>query len=350
MRSSQGPESQYALGTVCTVNLFEKGNLELYAKVFGRIHDLEDILSVTREGTDIDEVNKNAGIRPVKVRSELIEVLEKALEYAEKSGGFFDPTIGPLVKLWGIGTDEARIPGEGEIREVQQFIDYREIEINREDETVFLKRPWMALDLGAIAKGYAADEAVKLLSLEGVERAIVDLGGNIFALGARKIEKSPMETPIEVLMSALKSLLPDGKKNTDNEESFWRIGIQDPREERGSYIGVLNVKNKSVVTSGSYERYFVEGGKRYHHIFSIESGCPVENGLLSVTIVADNSIDADALSTAVFALGWERGKDLIETVNGAEGIFVFDDLSVRLTGNLEENFFLTAAEFRLAEK
>ena len=321
-RQSGGPVSEYVLGTICTVNLFEKGKPELYSKVFGRLAELEGIFSANSEGTDLDTVNRNAGQRPVSVRPELIEVLEKALEYAEISGGYFEPSIGPLVKLWGIGTEAARVPGEGEIRDALNLINYRDIVINRAEGTVFLKRPGMALDLGGIAKGYAADEIARLLAGEGVERCIVDLGGNIFAAGERNA----------------------GKK-AGHEESFWRIGIQDPRGNRGNYIGILRVKNKSVVTSGVYERFFEKDGKRYHHIFSTKSGCPAENGLLSVTIIADLSIDADALSTAAFALGRERGSELIALVPGSGGIFVSEDLTVRITPNLEKDFTLTAAEY-----
>ena len=310
------------MGTICQVNLYGEGRPELYSRVFSRLGELEGILSANLEGSDLDMVNKNAGQWPVKVRAELIVVLEKALEYAERSGGFFDPGVGPLVKLWGIGTDDARIPHSEEIQEALKLIDYREIEINKNEGTVFLKRPGMALELGGIAKGYAADEAKRLLATEGVKRAIVDLGGNIYAMGERK-----------------------GKAGSD--ETYWRIGIQDPRTDRGNYIGILRVKNKSVVTSGTYERFFEEDGKRYHHIFSTESGFPVDNGLMSVTIAADNSIDADALSTTAFALGWERARTLIVETSGATGIFVFDDLSVRITGALKDDFSLTAAEYRI---
>ena len=311
----------------------------MYSRVFGRLMELEDILSANREGTDLDMVNRNAGIGPVKVRPELIEVLEKALEYAEKSNGFFDPTVGSLVKLWGFGTEENRIPGEEEILQALKTINYREVEINNAEGTVFLKQTGMALDLGAIAKGYAADEAVRLLTGEAVERGIIDLGGNIFAFGERKVKKT--------IIGFLKDLIVLNSGKDKNEESFWRIGIQDPREGRGNYIGILKVKNKTVVTSGIYERFFEEGGRRYHHILSTENGFPVENNMLSVTITADNSIDADALSTAAFILGWEQGQELIASVNGAGGIFVFDDLTVRLTTGLENDFMLTAMEYQI---
>ena len=320
--SARRPESRYTLGTICTVNLFDKGKPELYSRVFARIHELEGIFSANLEGTDLDRVNQNAGIGPVKVRPELIEVLETALEYAEKSGGSFDPSVGPLIKLWGIGTDDARVPAGEEILDALNLIDYREIELDKKEGTVFLKRSGMALDLGAIAKGYTADETARFLKREGVKRAIIDLGGDIFAMGER-----------------------NGKSSDD--EAYWRIGIQDPRDNRGTYIGIIRVKNRSVVTSGTYERFFEKDGKRYHHIFSTDSGFPAENGLLSVTIAADNAIDADALSTAAFVMGWERCRGLINSVPGAEGIFVFDDLTVRITENLEKYFTLTAMEYRL---
>jgi len=288
---------------------------------FDKIRCLENIFSANLEGTDLDMVNKSAGLNPVKVSPELMDVLEIALEYAEKSGGAFDPTVGPLVKLWRIGTDEEHIPEMEEIQKALELIDYREVEINREKGTVFLKRAGMALDLGAIAKGYMVDEVARLLADEGVDSGIIDLSGNIFAMGERK--------------------------ERFRKGTYWRIGIQDPRADRGNYLGILNVKNKSLVTSGIYERFFEEDGKHYHHIFSTVNGFPVENNLLSVSIIADISIDADALSTAAFVLGWEKGRELIAGVEGAEGIFVFDDLTVRITGRLEEDFTLIAAEYRL---
>ena len=335
------PRSEYVMGTICTINLFEKGSPELYSEVFARLRELEDILSANREGTDLDKVNQNAGQMPVKVRPELIELLGTALVYAERTKGALDPTIGPLVKLWGIGTESAHVPPVDEIRKAQSLIGYHDVEINREAGTVFLKRPGMALDLGSVGKGYAADVIDKLLTAKGVKRAMVDLGGNIFAMGEKAARESPGER--------IKDLLPGSSgKDKNDDGSYWRVGVQDPRTNRGNYIGILKVKNKTVVTSGVYERFFIEGGKRYHHIFNIETGYPAENGLLSTTIVSDSSTDADALSTATFVLGWERGSELIASVGGAEGIFVSDDLSVRVTPGLGNVFALTAAEYHLA--
>lgn len=321
---------EFALGTVCDVNLYEGGSDKLYARIFARIREIDRAMSARLEDrtaeqgeaspsgdSEVARINRNAGIAPVEVSADLIEVLERALYYAELSGGAFDPTIGPLVALWGIGsgTSAGRIPDEAEIAGALALVDWRDLVIDRQRGTAFLKYQGMALDLGAIAKGYAADEAARLAREGGVRRGIFDLGGNILALGGR-----------------------DGKRG---EETPWRIGVQNPLDERGAYIGVLSVRDKSIVTSGIYERYFEADGRRYHHILSSGDGYPVNNGLLSVTIVAGRSIDADGLSTAVFALGYEEGRALIETLPDTEAIFIFEDRTVRITAGLEGNFNLS---------
>jgi thiamine biosynthesis lipoprotein len=290
------------------VNLFEGGTRAAYNAVFAELRRIQGIMAFTpasgggedpnQEATALDRINRNAGIGPVTAPEELLEVLERARYYAELSGGAFDPTVGPLVRLWGIGGEEPRIPAAAEIQEALSLVDWRDLLIDREAGTAFLRRPGQSLDLGAIAKGYAADRAAAILRDRGVKRALIDLGGNILALGER----------------------PKGES--------WRIGVQDPREERGNPAGVLRVKNKSVVTSGVYERYFEVNGLRYHHILSTEDGFPVRNGLLSATIIAELSIDADALSTALFALGPERGLALVESLPDTEAVFICEDGTV----------------------
>jgi thiamine biosynthesis lipoprotein len=347
------PQMEIALGTVCAVNLYEGGNNALYSRIFFRVREIdrtmnfhtdefqellnvkitddpEDRMSAAIQSTletltsGVIAVNRQAGIAPVKVRADLIELLEKALYYAELSDGAFDPTVGPLVRLWDIGPESGRVPGEDEIADALALVNWRHLEIDREAGTVFLPYEGMAIDLGAIAKGYAADEAARIAREAGVKRAVFDFGGNIVALGWR------------------------GKKG--KEQLPWRIGIQNPlkENERGVYIGILQVDNTSVVTSGVYERFFESGGKRYHHILSTTDGYPVDNGLLSVTIVTASSADADALSTTVFALGFERGKALIDSIPDTEAVFIFDDNTVRLTAGLTEIFTLRNDEFILS--
>ena len=272
-------------------------------------------MSVNIAASDVSSINAAAGIAPVQVHEDVFKVIERALFFAEISGGAFDPSVGPLVSLWGIGGKNPRIPSQAEIDEVLPLINWRNIELDRRTHSVFLKRQGMALDLGAIAKGYAADEAAAIVKSARIKRAIIDLGGNIVTCGEKK-DKNP-----------------------------WKVGIQNPNEKRGAYIGIVQVTKQSVVTSGVYERFFEEGGVRYHHIFSPSIGYPAENELLSVTVIANNSIDADALSTAVFVLGYAKGKALIESLSETEAVFVFKDLSVRKTPGAD--FILTDKTFRL---
>ncbi|MDR2376108.1 MAG: FAD:protein FMN transferase [Treponema sp.] len=316
------PRMEFVLGTLCSVNLFERGTVADYGAVFARFREIQDVMALTAasagEGaTDLDLVNLNAGIGPVAVRGELLDVLEEARRYAELSGGAFDPTVGPLVKLWGIGSDNPRVPAADEIERALALVDWRDLVIDRAAGTAFLRRRGQSLDLGAIAKGYAADEAAAILRSRRSRRALIDLGGNIFALGERPWWRS------------------------------WRIGVQDPLDDRGNYLGILRVKNTSVVTSGVYERYFEEEGRRYHHILSTSDGYPVQNGLLAVTIAAARSIDADALSTACFALGPERGLALVETLPDTEAVFVDRDRNVMLSSGAAKLFTLTGGNYRV---
>jgi len=328
------------LGTVCVINLFESGNRQLYSRIFSRIREIDRSMSAFPgefEGLNDNEniaqsdndavsalvsgvlaINRQAGIAPVRIRADLLDVLETALRYADLSGGAFDPTIGPLVKLWGIGTETEHLPTDDEIAAALELVNFRDLEINRNAGTAFLRRKGMEIDLGAIAKGYAADEAARIAREGRARRGIIDLGGNIFALGWRNERGS----------------VP------------WRIGVQNPFSDRGESLGVITVHNTSVVTSGVYERFFEVGGRRYHHILSTANGYPADNGLLSVTIVTERSMTADALSTGVFALGFERGKLLIDSLPNTEAVFVFADRSVIITEGLYGIFTLTNNEFK----
>ncbi|MCL2191181.1 MAG: FAD:protein FMN transferase [Treponema sp.] len=322
---------EFALGTICVVSLFDCGNDQLYNDVFSRIREIDRTMTAFSAPVDggsdsyVVEIGRRAGIAPVRVGADLIDVLERALYFAEISGGAFDPTIGPLTGLWGIGTGTLqRVPGDAEIAAALDLVNWRDLEIDREAGTVFLRRPGMSLDLGSIAKGYAGDEAARIAREAGVRRALIDLGGNIVVVGRRR----------------------------QGRDDPWRIGLQNPLGGRGGHLGVLEVYDTSVVTSGVNERFFVVQApdgttRRYHHLLSTVDGFPVENGLLSVTVVTKSSTDADALSTAAFALGYERGRSLVDSMPGFEAIFVFDDRRVKTTDGLARVFRLTDGEFTL---
>jgi len=309
--------TEFVLGTVCTVNLFEKGTTRIYTEIYARLAELETILSANRDGTNLAEINANAGIAPVKAAPDTLAVLSEALRFSERSGGAFDPTVGPLVKAWNIGTDDAAVPSAEALQKALSLIDYKKMTVDDTAGTVYLADRGMRLDLGAIAKGYAADEIVRILSARKIRRAIIDLGGNVFAFG----EKSP------------------GKS--------WTIGIRDPENNTGNSILSLPVKNQSVVTSGIYERFFEQDGVRYHHILDTTTGYPVQNELLSVTIITGQSMQADALSTSVFALGPKKGKALVESLPNTDAIFVFADRHIEATGTLAAQINLLSKDYIL---
>jgi len=298
--------TEYVLGTVCTVRVFDRTKPSTYDELFNRLKDIEDILSANKDGTDLARINEAAGKNSVIARQETATVLAEALRFSALTDGLLDPSIGPLVKTWNIGSENASVPSAAALATALSLVDYRKISLNPETREVYLSDPGMRLDLGAVAKGFAADELVSMLQERGIRRAIIDLGGNIYAMG----EKAP------------------GKP--------WTIGIKDPKNETGNPIMSVPVVNESVVTSGVYERFFEDNGKRFHHILNPKTGNPENNGLISVSIVAKKSIDADALSTSAFLLGEKRGLALVESVDGAEGIFITEDGIVTATAGIRD--------------
>lgn len=310
-------KTEYFMGTVVTVTLYDNKSEKIIDKAFEEVKKIEQLVSINMEGTELDEVNNNAGIKPVKVSADTYNIIKKGLEYSSLTNGSFDITIGPLVKLWSIGLPEAKVPTIEEIKEKIQYINYNDVELNNSEKTVFLKKPGMIIDLGGIAKGYTADVIAQTLKDEGVEKAIIDLGGNIYALG----EKA--------------------------ENTLWRIGIQNPDQTRGEIVGSINVKDKSIVTSGIYERFIEQDGVKYHHILSPKSGYPYDNEIAGVTIISDKSIDGDALSTSVFSMGITKGLEFINSLPDTEAIFITKDHKIYLTEGSKEIFKLTNDDFQI---
>lgn len=305
------------MGTVIKITLYDSNDSTILDKAFDKVAEIESLVSINESGTELDKVNDFAGISPVEVTSTTYEIVEKGLEYSKLSNGDFDITIGPLVKLWNIGLDGAKVPTQEEINSVLPLIDYNLLELNEEDNTIFLKNKGMMIDLGSIAKGYAADEISRILTEDNVNSAIIDLGGNIYAHGIK----------------------PSGQA--------WNIGIQNPFNTRGDIIGVLKVKNKTVVTSGIYERYIEKDGIKYHHLLNPNTGYPFENNIAGVSIVTDKSTDADALSTTVFAKGLEEGLKFVESLSNVDAIFITKDNKVYITDGIRDSFTLENQDFTL---
>ncbi|MCM8710346.1 FAD:protein FMN transferase [Clostridium sp. SYSU_GA19001] len=313
-------KTQIILGTSCTIKLYDNISDETFEKVFNRLKEIEDKMSINKDKSEVIDINSAAGKDYVKVSDDTFEVIKKGIYYSSLYNKF-DITIGPLVKLWNISFDNAvnaRIPEDKEIKDRLPLVDYNKVLLNESESKIMLKEKGMMIDLGGIAKGYAADEAVRILKERGVQHAIVNLGGNVMTLGGR----------------------PDG--------SSWTIGVQHPFDDRGNYVGTVRVSDKTVVTSGIYERYIKVNDKIYHHILDKNTGYPVDNELLSVTIITDKSIDGDGLSK-IFALGVEKGMELIKTLKGVDAIFITKDNKIYISPSLKGNFQLTDNSFKLIE-
>jgi len=310
-----------ALGTVCSIRILDGGSGKALDKAFARLKEIELSMSANTPGTYVAAINENAGKAPIVVPSDVRYVMNAALKFATVSRGAFDPTIGPIVKLWNIGLDGERVPEPQEISAALPLVDWNLVSIDEKAGTVFLHKQGMLMDLGAIAKGYAADEVGRILMENRVKAAVVDLGGNIKVVGKK----------------------PDG--------TGWRVGIQNPFDDRGDYLGIATLEGGStVVTSGIYERYFFgDDGTRYHHLFDTKTGYPVRNGLVSVTIITDSSIDADGLSTTAFSLGLTAGMALIESLDGVEAVFIDEERRLYMSSGATSIFELKDTSFTPAD-
>ncbi|WP_394903303.1 FAD:protein FMN transferase [Clostridium butyricum] len=298
----------FCMGTIISQKVYGENAKIAAIEVEAEIKRLEGLMSFFLESSEVSKLNKAAGQYEVELSSEVLFVLNKAKYYSELCQGSFDITIAPIVRLWGIFTSKEKIPSQEEITEALKLTGHNYLSINNDLKTSKLEKSEQCVDLGAIAKGYAADRAIEIYKHHGVESAFANLGGNVMVLG--------------------------NKPNGDP----WRVGIQNPLLQRGQCIGAVNAANKTVVTSGDYVRYFEKDNKKYHHILDPRTGYPAESSLMSATIVSKMSIDADALSTAIFILGLEAGIKLIDSQEDMEAIFITKAKEIYVTEGLKEDF------------
>ncbi len=263
---------------------------------------LESLLSVTDEGSEIYAANHAEG-KPVTLSSDTAALLSRALELCESTGGALDVTIYPVVRAWGFTTDEFRVPEADELAALLERVDYTQVSM--EGNTLTLPAG-VELDLGAVAKGWTGDRVAALLRQQGVESALLELGGNIHTVGAK----------------------PDG--------SLWRVAVTDPAGD--GYAGVVEVANKAVVTSGGYERCFERDGETYWHIIDPDTGYPARTGLQSVTVVAEEGVKCDALSTALFVMGPEKAAEFWRETGGFDFILLTGGGEIVITEGIEGSF------------
>ncbi len=300
--------THYAMGTVMTHKAFGSYAEDSLEAVGREVERIEGLLSRFLPASEISRVNESAGIQSEKVSFDTYAVLSKAVEFSRACPGCFDVTIEPLIRLWNSGKASLTPPDEASIQQALPWVNYRDLILDPWEMTAGLSHIGQAVDLGGIGKGFAGDRIREVFKGFGVASAYSNLGGNVVALGAK----------------------PDG--------SPWQVGIQHPRQE-DRLIGRVSVVDQSVVTSGDYQRYFIDGrGKRRHHILNPTTGYPAESGLISVSIVTQKSLAADALSTILFVAGREKGLECLRSFPQTEAILVDSDLQVYVTAGLRDRF------------
>lgn len=291
---SATPESRTdtVFDTVVTIQIYDKNSEDVLDNCIQICHDYEKLFSRTQENSEIYQIN-HAGGKAVTVSDETAQLLNLALEYCKVSDGAFDITLGELSDLWNVKENPGTLPKASAIKTAVENSGYSKVLIS--GNTVQLANADVQLDLGGIAKGYVADKLKEYMVQEGIDHALINLGGNVLAVG--------------------------GKPGNTN----FNIGIQKPFNETGEAITSVKVSEESVVTSGIYQRYFEANNRIYHHIINPEDGYPYDNDLLSVTIVCESSAEADALSTICYALGYKRGMMMINELDDVEALFITED-------------------------
>lgn len=286
-------QSGFYFNTIISLTAYGSQAQEALEEAFALCERYENLWSKTVKGSDIWNLNHADG-QPVEVDPETADLLNTALYWAEKTGGLIDPTVTPLSDLWNFtGDPRGPVPAQAKINALLPHVNYRNICIR--ENTVTLTDPETEVDLGFLAKGRIADRLKQLFLEKNVSSALINLGGNVLAVGSK----------------------PDG--------SAFRTGITMPFGKDGELAGVIELRDQSLVSSGSYERCFEQDGRLYHHILNPSTGYPADTGLSGVTILSESSTDGDALSTSCFLLGLKRGMELIETLPNTEAMFITTD-------------------------
>ena len=300
--------TSFAMDTIMTFTVIHEDGDKIIVDAEQEIRRLENLLSITLENSEISRLNAAAGKEPIEISEDTMILLDAGKKLGTKTNDTFDIAISPVVKAWGFTEAEHHVPTQAELDALLPLTNPDNVVL--ENMTAFLEKEGMAVDLGGITKGYASDKVASLLKEKGVESAIVSLGGNVFGIGTK----------------------PNGDK--------WEVALANPLDAN-DYCGLISIEDKAVVTSGGYQRFFEENGKKYHHIIDPATGYPAESGLLSVTIISESGMEADVLSTALFVMGledalayWQKNGDFeaifvteageVVATEGADACFVFE--------------------------
>lgn len=295
-------QTEFLFDTVVNITVYAEDDSSL-AGAFELCEKYENMFSRNIEGSDVWRINHAKG-ESVTVDSETAYLIELSLKYSDITDGAFDITIAPLSELWGFSAENPSVPSQDSIEALLPLVDYTAVSIDGCTVTV---PDGCGIDLGAVAKGYISDRLCDYFMTCGVSAALINLGGNVATVGTK----------------------PDG--------SSWQIGIRDPGGDYPDYVGTLSLGETSVVTSGIYERCFEEDGVLYHHILSSENGYPVNNSLASVTVICKSGVDADALSTSLYLMGFERAFEFVRNSPDTEAVFITTDGEIFLSDGANFN-------------
>ena len=297
----------HLMGTVIKLWVQHPEADELLAKAEARLRNFEQRFSANAEDSELMKINHQAGLAPVKVAADLFELIKIGKEQSLIPDSALNIAIGPLIQEWRVGFTDAKYPSAEKIQELLPLIDPQAIHLDEGKQTVYLAHAGMAIDLGALAKGYFADQIIADFKAAQAEAAFIDLGGNVLTYGP-----APQRA-----------------------EGRWRIGIQNPFLPRGNYVAVVKAQNESVVTSGIYERKFEWQGQTYHHIFDSRTGYPIQTDLASLTIVSDKSLDGEIWTTRLFGKNALEALTELNRLEGIDGIVITTDQQMAYSDGLK---------------
>lgn len=301
-------KTSVAMGTVVTVNLFGFGAKNDLDKIETEINGLENsVLSWRKEGSDVYRINKGSGTQ-VSVSPDTVKIIGQCIDISDDCGGVFDITIGNVTKLWDFGGDNQRLPSDDEIKTALGSVGYKNVSIS--GNAVQIKKG-QSLDLGAVGKGFVCDKIKELLDKGRTKSAVVSVGGSLLIYGNRTFS----------------------------------VGIINPDNDKQS-MGTLKLKDTCVSTSGNYEKYFEQDGKRYHHILNATTGYPATSEFKSVTVVCESGLISDALSTVCYIAGYRKSVEILKKFD-AEAVFIFNNNAVRVTDGLSGKFTVTDDSYTL---
>lgn len=301
-------KTSVAMGTVVTVNLFGFGAKNDLDKIETEINGLENsVLSWRKEGSDVYRINKGSGTQ-VSVSPDTVKIIGQCIDISDDCGGVFDITIGNVTKLWDFGGDNQRLPSDDEIKTALGSVGYKNVSIS--GNAVQIKKG-QSLDLGAVGKGFVCDKIKELLDKGRTKSAVVSVGGSLLIYGNRTFS----------------------------------VGIVNPDNDKQS-MGTLKLKDTCVSTSGNYEKYFEQDGKRYHHILNATTGYPATSEFKSVTVVCESGLISDALSTVCYIAGYRKSVEILKKFD-AEAVFIFNNNAVRVTDGLSGKFTVTDDSYTL---